>query len=968
MPAQWQNVPIPLFAGVDTKTDSLALQGKMRTVQNAIFDAPGTVRKRPGYSLVTSPGAPYSGQSPACGSLGDELLVHSGDALYGRSGSSWITRGSMPTCRIQERGIGDSSVNTVSSTLGARSYDVARANGFTLYTWAHISAPGGVYVSVIRDSDGTFLFSGYRINSSTTGGSVVRCVALGTRILVVWSETTANKIIMVVYDTSAPTSMGSPADLVASRKWFNIVAVSASSAAIVTVDHVGTDVDVRTFNQTGVTAGPTARSDTGGDHPAVAVDASGNIFAGYAKSGGLLRVIAWNSSLTELFAPISADTSAANSSFAVAYGGTSTARFIYENGTTLTARSVTVNNAGSVTVAAADLLNYAIPASKPATINGKKHMAFIWRSQTTSNIPEQPFVFLWDLESSLLAGVGIVKNAVISGNHVPGSLIEMASGAFAMAVAKLVEITTSGATSTARYRTMAVDFDATAKSQMVNYRDQLFIAAGVLYSYANGQLVEHGFLHGPEITLGVNSASGGSLSDGTYSWIAVYSWVDAGGNKHYSLPSTAVSSALSGGGSSQSVPMTIKSLLRTSKSGVLIEIYRTEDGGTTYYLEQLVNNAATATTAATAGAKTDAALIAAGVIYSTGEVENTQIPPPRFIGEALNRLWSYAGGQTFYFSKPSVDGRGVEFAEENTYQASRVRSPVALVEMDMRAIVLGTDGICWFSGDGPDAAGNGAFSRDVKINSSVGCADPESVVVAQDGVFFKSTKGIYLLDRSLELHYVGADVETYNSYAVTSARVLDKRHQVVFTLSGVDSPMLVYDYLARQWCTWTVPSGLSLADACQWADEHTYLTTGAAVYQQGTGFTDNSAGYQLKLRTGWLRVAGLQGFMRTRRAILIGTKRAAHNLVVVTRYDGDESSVQTFTFDASDAVPSGDDLYQFRTDRLSRQKCETISFEIYDNQSEYGANEGYSINELQLESLIKGGSYRHAAAKTIQGA
>ena len=48
----------------------------------------------------------------------------------------------------------------------------------------------------------------------------------------------------------------------------------------------------------------------------------------------------------------------------------------------------------------------------------------------------------------------------------------------------------------------------------------------------------------------------------------------------------------------------------------------------------------------------------------------------------------------------------------------------------------------------------------------------------KDGVFFKSAKGIYLLDRSFQVHYIGADVEAYNALTIVGAAVVPDTNSV----------------------------------------------------------------------------------------------------------------------------------------------------------------------------------------------
>ena len=97
---------------------------------------------------------------------------------------------------------------------------------------------------------------------------------------------------------------------------------------------------------------------------------------------------------------------------------------------------------------------------------------------------------------------------------------------------------------------------------------------------------------------------------------------------------------------------------------------------------------------------------------------------------------------------------------------------------------------------------NNDFSEAIKIAGNTGCANPASVVEIKDGLFYQDpTKGIWLLDRSLQEYYIGADVEAFNGYIVTSAQLSEGYTQVRFSISnGTD---LVYDYVAGQWSVFT---------------------------------------------------------------------------------------------------------------------------------------------------------------------
>ena len=74
--------------------------------------------------------------------------------------------------------------------------------------------------------------------------------------------------------------------------------------------------------------------------------------------------------------------------------------------------------------------------------------------------------------------------------------------------------------------------------------------------------------------------------------------------------------------------------------------------------------------------------------------------------------------------------------------------------MDDKLIIFKKDAIYYITGTGPDNTGaNGTFSDATFITSTVGCANPSSIVLMPNGIMFQSDKGIWLLDRQLGTTY-----------------------------------------------------------------------------------------------------------------------------------------------------------------------------------------------------------------------
>jgi hypothetical protein len=222
---------------------------------------------------------------------------------------------------------------------------------------------------------------------------------------------------------------------------------------------------------------------------------------------------------------------------------------------------------------------------------------------------------------------------------------------------------------------------------------------------------------------------------------------------------------------------------------------------------------------------------------------------------------------------------------------------------------------------------------------------------------FKGEKGIYLLNRGLSTEYIGAPVEAYNSYQVTSAVLLDKKNQVVFTLRGSNDStqkfVLVYDYFTQQW---SVNTGLVAIDSDVIDSNHLLLDSSSITYTQSTSsFLDNAVAYSEKVVTPWIKVTGIQDYARIWKVLILGKYKSSHNLIVKAYYDYDDSYVETFTISPSNL----DAQYQYSC-HLRKQKCEAVKFEIYDTNA---SGESMELTALTLEVGVRKGSMKLAATR-----
>jgi len=426
------------------------------------------------------------------------------------------------------------------------------------------------------------------------------------------------------------------------------------------------------------------------------------------------------------------------------------------------------------------------------------------------------------------------------------------------------------------------------------------------------------------------------------------------------------------------VTLTIPTLRVTSKTGVLIKVYRTEGDGTLFYLVSSITsptfNDKTVDSVTFYDGTGDTQIIGNEQLYTNGgELGNIAPPVSKSISSYKNRviLIPSESPNQFYYSKQVIPGSPVEFTAEFVQNIDQKGGDLTVsLQMDDKLILFKNQNIFYMVGEGPSPNGaNNDFSSPQLIATDVGCTEIASPVLMPLGIMFKSEKGIYLLDRSLNAQYIGADVEIYNSDTVTSAKLIGPTNQVRFTLdSGI---CLVYDYFKLQWSVFT---NVNAVDATIFQDKHTYLQSNGLVKQETPGqFSDDGEFIRWKIVTSWLSFVGIQGFQRVWRMLVLGEYNTPHKLLVSFAHDFNPYITQEEIIDAGAAFPSdlygsvspyGADpvygglfpLYQWRV-RLNEQKTETVQVTLQDAQ-EPDFGESASISAISFEIGLKKGLFK----------
>lgn len=1014
--------------GIDTKVDPLKPTNKLDVLENGIFISPGRIRKRNGYQRLAQ--TIVNGSTIASGAAlfakGNELLLADGANIYSYdaansalSGSfSWANKGAMASPTV-------STTPVVSNQYTIAGQDTAIFGGLQIYVYEMWDSnfgetAKGIGYSIVDRSTGQILVGNTALGSATSVSPRVVATSDGAFWVFYYDSGTfalvAQKILTSTLSVSGSALAvgtiynGAPRyDVIGGPFAHGVFISGATGAGALTefaVQSVGISVSTWTYTATNPRSITCFTDRAAADVAYIAVGYT----CGFTANTAYFQVIRLGATLkseTSLDGSITAGSSnitgISTSASATAYtffitGNGNTTRWWYSY-----VKSVSVTAGYAVGTSSVIARSVSI-AGKPLQSGSNVYLPVALDSDITglggASIASQNTNYLINTSGNVVArwfattSIGAYRNygATISGIQMTPQTVDVGDGTFLLpGVSAYRAVATSGLVAL-RFGLFGVTLNLTDTTNGYGsavLANGLHVGGGAMRGYYASTTVEHGYNHAPFSVSGSAAGAAGSLSAGSYQYAVCYEWLDAYGQIHRSAPSTAYTITAA---ATNTITLTIPTLRLTDKTGgvgeVMITVYRTAANGTTFYQVSNVGTAATAlynsTTANTvtyADGAADTSITGNPQIYTTGGVV-PNYPPPPMISPTVwrNRLVGIDSTNplTLWYSKQVIPTAPVEFSAYFTLNIDpRGGACTAIENLDDKLVVWKADRIFVITGQGPDSTGGqNDFSDAVLVTSDTGCTEPRSIVTTPVGLMFKGRKGIYLLDRSLSVSYVGAEVEAYNGYTVTSADLVANTNQVRFTISNGQA--LVLDYLMRQWGVFTNHSAV---DSVIWQGTYSYLSSSGAVYVETPGvFSDAGAFISLKLTTSWYTFAGQQGFQRLYKILLLGEFDSPHTLTVGLAYDYVPTISQTTTI-----TPSVGTLpYQWRV-FPSIQKCEAVQITIYDSPSvgqviipggpgmwavtssvgyQADVGEGYNISGLAFEVGMKRGGFRLPASRS----
>ena len=986
MPVQKQLIPVSFAGGVNTKADPKQLPvGQLLSLQNGQFNSIGQIQKRYG-STALNMGIQGGGTISAGVELGnfkDELIAFDGTYLYSYLSAIglWSNRGVAISITTQDSDI----IRT--SAAQQLNPDGNYLSGIEAY--AAEDSRGGIHFAVKDYETGAFALSDTQLQ---TFGQQPKIIAFQNQLLIFYSDG-GNNLYYQILNPLNPSAIG-PAVIVAGDGFAGTngfpydVSVIGSQIVVAYLSKTTSTGAIQMFSlSSSLTKGnitvinsTVSQAINSGYHGAVSVvgDSAFNIWVSWAN-GLTVFSAAYSNTFVPLLSSTLIDTcegvvltgiesytaqqlllfyevfNATPENEQVRYktisllGSVSGGSTIRSVGLASKAfkfsGNIFVNTSYESTLQATDFTFY-IPLYGTATIISKSTPSVGGGLQTNGMCPE-----------TFAVSPGVFKFA----NLIAGKLVSEANTLFSLL----------GLNSTQLILTPSDNFINTTQA------NTLLIVGGVLQGYDGVSTTECGFHIYPENVLCVPGLSG-SLSSGTYQYIVEFQWTDNNGQVYRSAPSLPVSVQVSSG---QSVQVSGPMLRLTNKiTPISIVIFRTQANGSTFNrvsstLAPLYNSTTTDSWSFI-DTMADSSALSNELDYTTGGVLANIAPPANSIITTYNNRVFLSGMSDpllLWYSQTVVDNSNAntvppQFCAELTIACDPRGGPItALGLLNQALIIFKETEIFYLAGNGPDATGNNSdFGDPQLITSDVGCINANSVVIVPAGLMFQSAKGIYLLDQNLIPSYIGAPVEAFNGFSITSAIDNPQDNQVIFGTSNGTS--LIYDYYSQQWGTWT---SQYVADCAIYNNLFTYLSPQGQVFVQNrSSFVDGSLPIYLSWETPNINFAGVGGYSRVFRFFILGTYKGPHTLNVQVAYDFNDSYTQQATVVPSPNITSwGSDpfwgisspwggayqIYEFRVD-CAIQKCTAIRIKVSDNQAS-SYNEGYAISSIIFEvGTLPGGN------------
>lgn len=1019
----WTLVEVPL-SGVDKFTDAPHVAAnQLQDAVNVRFREPPKASKRYGHRFL-----PALDLSNTPMENGRRLHAHQKQALaccdrnlfvLAETAGRWADRGRLSEFLLERLPVYHDQA------FDRKNADLAYNQGHLLVAWP---AGPGELTAVIIDTNSNSVVQ--TIENSTSGGgqttSWVRCVAIGDYIYLFSDfDAVSNSIKyrrVLTTDPQLIVSLVASVTLtsgLASSVFPDICAISSSVFATVYKSTPGGAVVVDLFNTSTHTVTNTASM---GAATALSVAVEGvsgeNVYVGWENAAIVKAAVLNATTLGTVIAATTISDTTGNAAPRIGIARVSATKraYVWERPdvtgagyTFAQTRTNTFTNAGAIGVATGSELRDVTPFSKPFARDGGVYVwvGFHYQDPSPASYPAGLVNYADDEPTAYLAevvddGGNLMESARWVGTAARGVAKGPQPGGFLASVWTVdTDIFECAATCNYKQRfanesdqtiTIAragvyrfrMDFANEARFEAASWGDSVFLAGAKPTMFDGFSAHEHNFAWYPARWIETQTSSGsGKLNAGgtaTHLWCLVYEWEDALGQIHRSTPSRINTTAMGVG--KNEITIDLREELWATHGGagfawaaltkVRVVAYRTIADGTRLYRDSVLGtDAAFSSSIVIGGASspTDADLQLNDPLYTDGDIlDNEGGPPCGLVCYHEDRLFlgKLEEANEIAASQPFVQGEAPRFNEALRFTVDE--KPTAIAGLDEKLVIWSERNI-FVVGDcaGPPATGGLTGWRADLVSSETGCTEPRSVCLTRDGLGFMGSKGYALLNRGLQVEWIGLPAKGYfDTYSeITSAAVdSDGEHLIISAKRGnapTTSVRHVYNLTTKQWTIDLILVGV-IADAAVIWDGSKGGYRHAFLLDQGQGYiededvwTDGSAGTKVtwSITTAWLKMQEiLQAWQFVRNAYLFGEFSECWGFSVEVGYDYDNAYTTTYTYDAAKlATLTRDQVvldFEFMTCQAVRLRITELFDPLVENY-EYG---GPQIRSIVLDAGV----------------
>lgn len=1015
MPLQKQSLSINFSKGLDTKSDPFQIApGNFLSLENSIFDKGGLLQKRNGFLELTS--LPNDSSSYLTTFHDNLMAIGTSVNAYNSNSASWVSRGTYQPVQLSTLPLVRNAVNQIQTD------SAISTNGLVCTVYTEVNASGTTYKYTIEDSvtgQAIIVPTLIPVASGVVTGSP-RIFFLGQYFILIFTNviSSTSHLQYVAINQNNPSVAGTNTDIASAY----VSSTTLSWDGYVSNENLYVAYNTTTGGQaikvTYLTSQLTlvaAKTFSGSIATIMSVTAdlsSLNVYISFWDAAGSTgHTIILDKNLNTILAATSflASGNVLNLASAAQNG---VVTIFYENANNYSYDSAipthfisskTLTNSGTLGSAIVVIRSLGL-ASKAFILNGVIYFLGAFQS------PFQNTYFLMNGSSSTSANPQIVaKLAYENGGGyltlgLPSVTFSSGNASLSYLFKDLIEAlstvansqqTTSGGIYSQTGINLVTFNLGDSGIETAEIGSDLLISGGFLWSYDGVLPVENNFFLWPDSIEVTTVTSGGHLADQIYLYQVTYEWADNQGNIFRSAPSIPVTITTTGGGNSTNtinIP-TLRLTYKNANNPVKIVIYRWSTMNQNYFQVTSISlptlNSTTTDSIVYSDTLADSSIVGNNLIYTTGGVvEDINGPASNIFTLFDTRFWMVDSEDRnlIWFSKQVIEGTPVEMSDLFTFYLPPTTGAqgstgdiTAFAPMDDKLIIFKPNAIYYVNGIGPDNTGaNNGYSQPIFITSTVGCANPKSVVFQPNGLMFQSDKGIWILNRNLSTEYIGAPVEAFNSSNVESAVAIPSTNQVRFTLDS--GTTLMYDYYYGQWGTFVNIPAIS---STIFESLHTFINDFGQVFQENPGsYLDGSNPVLMSFQTGWFNLAGLQGYERIYDLYLLGTYYSPHKLAVSIAYDyspaaSHQSIISPNNYNPAYGVDSDwgtlspyggiPRLEEFRI-HMQRQTCSAFQItlnEIFDSSYGVPAGVGLTLSNMNLRLGIKKGVRPIRAANSV---